>query len=125
MPSCRSEGSLPLPVGWPVRSGSGDDPTVAARAHQELTAGSPGYIPLEALTPDQQLLRVLLEDDQAAFEQALAHRLVQHRQSASPDAAPRSLLPHKTIALAALAVQVHGWDVRVRSGYLPQALLVL
>ncbi|WP_369229051.1 immunity 49 family protein [Streptomyces sp. R21] len=78
---------------------------------------------LGALTPDQQLLRVLLEDDQAAFEQALAHRLVQHRQSASPDAAPRSLLPHKTIALAALAVQVHGWDVRVRSGYLPQALL--
>jgi hypothetical protein len=78
---------------------------------------------LGALTPDQQLLRVLLEDDQAAFEQALAHRLIQHRQSASPDAAPRSLLPHKTIALAALAVQVHGWDLRVRSGYLPQALL--
>ena len=74
---------------------------------------------LGALAPDQQLLRVLLEDDQVAFEQALAHCLVQHRQSASPDAAPRSLLPHKTIALAALAVQVHGWDVRVRSGYLP------
>ncbi|GAA2415960.1 immunity 49 family protein [Streptomyces coeruleofuscus] len=75
------------------------------------------------LTPDQQLLRVLLEDDQSAFEQALSHRLVQHRESAPPDAAPRSLLPQKTIALAALAVQVHGWALRVRSAYLPQALL--
>ncbi|GGW35306.1 immunity 49 family protein [Streptomyces griseoloalbus] len=78
---------------------------------------------LGALTPDQQLLRVLLEDDQPAFEQALAHRLVQHRESAPPDAAPRSLLPQKAIALAALAVQVHGWDLRVHSAYLPQALL--
>ncbi|MFH9060342.1 immunity 49 family protein [Streptomyces coeruleorubidus] len=75
------------------------------------------------LTPDQQLLRVLLEDDQPAFEQALSHRLVQHRESAPPDAAPRSLLPQKTIALAALAVQVHGWALRVQSAYLPQALL--
>jgi hypothetical protein len=77
----------------------------------------------DELTPDQQLLRVLLEDDQAAFEQALAHRLVQHRESTPSGAAPRSLLPHKTIALAALAVQVHGWDLRVQSAYLPQALL--
>ncbi|WP_329060197.1 immunity 49 family protein [Streptomyces sp. NBC_01429] len=78
---------------------------------------------LGALTPDQQLLRVLLEDNQAAFEQALEHRLVQHRESAPPDAAPRSLLPQKTIALTALAVQVHAWDVRVQSAYLPQGLL--
>ncbi|MEU6908678.1 immunity 49 family protein [Streptomyces coeruleorubidus] len=78
---------------------------------------------LGALTPDQQLLRVLLEDDQSAFEQALSHRLVQHRESAPPDAAPRSLLPQKTVALAALAVQVHGWALRVRSAYLPEALL--
>ncbi|MEN8656312.1 immunity 49 family protein [Streptomyces sp. 21So2-11] len=78
---------------------------------------------LGALTLDQQLLRVLLEDDQPAFEQALAHRLVQHRESAPPGAAPRSLLPQKTIVLAALAVQVHGWDLRVQSAYLPQALL--
>ncbi|WP_434587382.1 immunity 49 family protein [Streptomyces sp. A5-4] len=78
---------------------------------------------LGALTPDQQLLRVLLEDDQAAFEQALTRRLVQHRESAPLDAAPRSLLPQKTIALAALAVQVHGWDLRVQSAYLPQDLL--
>ncbi|MGY3202605.1 immunity 49 family protein [Streptomyces sp. TE5632] len=78
---------------------------------------------LGTLTPDQRLLRVLLEDDQSAFEQALAHRLAQHRESAPPDAALRSLLPQKTIALAALAVQVHGWDLRVRSAYLPTALL--
>ncbi|MGW8685008.1 immunity 49 family protein [Streptomyces sp. NPDC055817] len=78
---------------------------------------------LDALTPDQRLLHVLLEDDQLAFEQALEHRLVQHRESAPSDAAPRSLLPHKTIALAALAVQAHGWDLRVQSAYLPQAML--
>ncbi|WP_406110375.1 immunity 49 family protein [Streptomyces sp. NBC_01003] len=78
---------------------------------------------LDALTPDQRLLHVLLEDDQLAFEQALEHRLVQHRESAPSDAAPRSLLPHKSIALAALAVQAHGWDLRVQSAYLPQAML--
>ncbi|WP_268831152.1 immunity 49 family protein [Streptomyces platensis] len=78
---------------------------------------------LDALTPDQRLLRVLLEDDQLAFEEALEQRLVQHRESAPSDAAPRSLLPYKTIALAALAVQVHGWDLRVRSAYLPPAML--
>lgn len=78
---------------------------------------------LGGLTPDQRLLRVLLEDNQPAFEQALVHRLDQHRQNAPSDAAPRSLLPHRTIALAALAVQVHGWDLHVQSGYLPQALL--
>lgn len=27
------------------------------------------------------------------------------------------------LALAALAVQVHGWELRVRSGYLPHSLL--
>lgn len=75
------------------------------------------------LTPDQRLLRVLLEDDQTAFEEALVHRLTQHRESASPDGALRGLLPQKTIALAALAVQVHGWDLAVRSAYLPQGLL--
>ncbi|MCX4673584.1 immunity 49 family protein [Streptomyces sp. NBC_01381] len=78
---------------------------------------------LDTLTPDQQLLRVLVEDDQSAFEQALARRLVQHRESTPPDAAPRSLLPHKTIALAALAVQVHDWVLRIQSAYLPQTLL--
>jgi len=75
------------------------------------------------LTPDQRLLRVLLENDQSAFEWALVRRLVQLRELASCDSAPRSQLPVKTIALAALAVQIHGWDLRVRSPYLPQALL--
>lgn len=27
------------------------------------------------------------------------------------------------LALATLAVQVHGWELRVRSGYLPHSLL--
>jgi hypothetical protein len=78
---------------------------------------------LGALTPDQRLLRVLVEDDQPAFERALVHRLDEHRVSAPSDAAPRSLLPHKTIALTVLAVRVHGWELRVASTYVPQALL--
>lgn len=78
---------------------------------------------LGELTQDQRLLRVLLEDNQPAFEQALAERLDRHRESTPAGAPPRSLLPHRTIALAALAVQVHGWDLRVRSPYLPPALL--
>lgn len=104
---------------------SGDRPPAALCMPEvdERLDGALRLNALGALTPDQRLLRVLLEDDQPAFEQALAHRLVQHRESAPPDAAPRSLLPQKTIALAALAVQVHGWDLRVHSAYLPQALL--
>ncbi|MGW7260706.1 immunity 49 family protein [Streptomyces sp. NPDC054834] len=103
----------------------GDWPSVAMRM-PEVDERLDAVLELNAvgaLTPDQQLLRILLEDNQLAFEQALAHRLVQHQQSAPSDAAPRSLLPHKTIALAALAVQVHGWDLHVQSAYLPQALL--
>lgn len=105
-----------LPRHWP--SVTLCKPTAGERAEatRQLDA-------LDALTPDQCLLRVLVEDDQSAFEQALGHRLVQQRESAPSDAAPRSLLPQKTIALAALAVQVHGWSLRVQSAYLPQALL--
>ncbi|GHJ37078.1 immunity 49 family protein [Streptomyces sp. TS71-3] len=76
-----------------------------------------------ALTPDQRLLRVLLDDDRHAFEQALVARLVEHRESVGPDPAPRTLLPVGALALAALAVQVHGWEPGVRSGYLPASLL--
>jgi hypothetical protein len=76
-----------------------------------------------ALTPDQRLLRALLIGDQAGFEYVLADRLVQYRQSAPQDAPPRSLLPVVTIAMAALAVQVHAWELNLRSGYLPQTLL--
>ncbi|WP_328707668.1 hypothetical protein [Streptomyces mesophilus] len=39
------------------------------------------------------------------------------------DAAPCDLLPVMPIALAGLAVQVHGWALRIRSGYLPKYLL--
>ncbi|MCX4803902.1 immunity 49 family protein [Streptomyces sp. NBC_01214] len=76
-----------------------------------------------ALTADQRLLRVLLDDDQPAFEQALTNRLLEHRDGAGPDAAPRTLLPVTAVALAALAVQAHGWELNVRSGYLPADLL--
>ncbi|MFD4740774.1 immunity 49 family protein [Streptomyces virginiae] len=74
-------------------------------------------------TPDQRLLRVLLDDDQAAFERALAGRLLEHRDSAGADAEPRTLLPVTVVALAALAVHAHGWELNVRSGYLPASLL--
>ncbi|MFI6688300.1 hypothetical protein [Streptomyces sp. NPDC050485] len=39
------------------------------------------------------------------------------------DAAPRSLLPLAAVPSAALAVQVHGWEPRISSGYLPAVLL--
>ncbi|MFB7404494.1 Imm49 family immunity protein [Streptomyces rubiginosohelvolus] len=46
-----------------------------------------------------------------------------HRESVGPAPTPRSLLPLDTLALAALAVQVHGWELGVRSRYLPAELL--
>ncbi|MDI3405079.1 immunity 49 family protein [Streptomyces cavernicola] len=104
------------PAGWPrepLREPTADERRAAAG---QLDAAGP-------LSPDRQLLRVLLDDDQDAFEQALAARLVQHRESVGPDPAPRSLLPVGALALAALAVQVHGWDLAVRSGYLPPRFL--
>ncbi|MFG2994847.1 immunity 49 family protein [Streptomyces sp. NPDC048257] len=83
-----------------------------ADAARELDAAGP-------LTPDQRLLRVLLDDDRAAFEAALVSRLVEYRESRRPDASPRSLLPMGVLALVTLAGHVHGWELRVRSGYLP------
>ncbi|MEU2180878.1 immunity 49 family protein [Streptomyces thermolilacinus] len=105
-----------LPRHWPSVTLCKPTADEHAEATRQLDA-------LDALTPDQRLLRVLLEDDQSAFEEALAHALIQHRESAPSDAAPRSLLPQQTIALAALAVHVHGWDLRVESAYLPQSML--
>jgi len=88
----------------------------AAAAHRLDTAGP--------LTPDQQLLRVLLDDDQQAFEEALEARLIRHHEdSASPAAAPRTLLPIPIVALAALATRQHGWTLATTSGYLPPGLL--
>ncbi|WP_424571433.1 Imm49 family immunity protein [Streptomyces sp. CH-036] len=53
----------------------------------------------------------------------MADRLDAYRESVGPAPAPRSLLPLDTLALAALAVQVHGWERGVRSGHLPAELL--
>ncbi|MFE6177158.1 immunity 49 family protein [Streptomyces sp. NPDC056464] len=105
-----------LPRDWPtvpLRKPDGDERAAAARRLDEV--GS--------LSPDQRLLRVLLDDDREAFERALVARLVEHRQSVGPDPAPGTLLPVGTLALAALAVQVHGWEPSVRSGCLPHGLL--
>ncbi|MEU2392886.1 immunity 49 family protein [Streptomyces sp. NPDC007369] len=106
---------------------AGDWPTVplrkpdtAERAEAAVRLDAAG-----ALTPDQRLLRVLLDDDRHSFGEALAARLVEHREGVGPDPAPRTLLPVGPLALAALAVQVHGWEPGVRSGYLPQELLGL
>ncbi len=105
-----------LPSGWPKAPLCKPDAGQRAAAAGALDAAGP-------LTPDQRLLRVLLDDDRQAFEEALVARLVAHRESAGADAAPRSLLPVGPLALAALAVQVHGWELGVRSGYLPPDLL--
>ncbi|GGT34100.1 hypothetical protein GCM10010271_42780 [Streptomyces kurssanovii] len=105
-----------LPRDWPTMTLRKPDAGERATAARRLDAAA-------ALTPDQRLLRVLLDDDQPAFEQALVARLVEHRESVGPDPAPRTLLPVGTIALAALAVQVHGWKLEVRSGYLPHGML--
>ncbi|MBK6043074.1 immunity 49 family protein [Streptomyces sp. MBT55] len=104
------------PRHWPTVTLRKPDADERAEAAAALDA-------VDAPTPDQQLLRVLLDDRQDAFEQALADRLDAYRESVGPDPAPRTLLPLDTLALAALAVQVHGWELGVRSGYLPAELL--
>lgn len=76
-----------------------------------------------ALDADQQLLRVLLGDDQPLFEQALAERLLEHRAGVGPGPAPRTLLPVGAAAVAALASLAHGWQLGIRSAYLPDSLL--
>jgi hypothetical protein len=109
-----------LPRDWPtvpLRKPDAGERAEAARRLDEVG---------DALSADQRLLRVLLDDDQHAFEDALVARLVVYRESVEADAgdpAPRSLLPLGTLALACLAVQVHGWELGVRSGYLPYGLL--
>lgn len=92
------------------------DRQARVRAALRLDAAAP-------LTPDQHLLRVLLDDAQPAFEQALADRLDRYREDIGDDPAPRTLLPLTAIALANLAVLAHGWRLDVRSGYLPEGLL--
>ncbi|MDX5577357.1 MULTISPECIES: Imm49 family immunity protein [Streptomyces] len=105
-----------LPRHWPtvpLRRPDADERQRAAAALD--AAGAP--------KPDQRLLRVLLDDEQHAFEAALADRLDSYRESQGPDSAPRTLLPLDALALAALAVQAHGWELGVRSRYLPPELL--
>ncbi|MEV5241930.1 immunity 49 family protein [Streptomyces cinnamoneus] len=105
-----------LPRDWPTVPLRRPDANERTEAARRLDAAGP-------LTKDQRLLRVLLDGDQHVFEQALAARLTEHRESLGPDPAPRTLLPLGPIALAALAVQVHGWELDVRSGYLPPGIL--
>ncbi|MGG2464202.1 immunity 49 family protein [Streptomyces sp. RGM 3693] len=111
-----TEGPGHLPHDWPTMTLCKPDADERAEAARRLDAAGP-------LTPDQRLLRVLLDDDQGAFEQDLVARLREHRESVGSDPAPRSLLPLGALALAALAVQVHGWELGVQSGYLPHDLL--
>ncbi|EFL16712.1 Imm49 family immunity protein [Streptomyces sp. C] len=113
-----TESTSHLPSGWPTVPLCKPDAATRAAAAAALDAAGP-------LTADQRLLRVLLDDDRAAFETALADRLTAHRESARAEAdpAPRTLLPLGPLALAALAVQTHQWELGVRSGYLPPELL--
>ncbi|WP_326647382.1 immunity 49 family protein [Streptomyces sp. NBC_01750] len=105
-----------LPRDWPTVTLCKPDADERAEAARHLDAAGP-------LTPDQRLLRILLDDDQHAFEQALVARLIEHRESVGSDPAPSTLLPLGALTLAALAVQVHGWELGVRSGYLPHGML--
>ncbi|MGW5903592.1 immunity 49 family protein [Streptomyces althioticus] len=109
-----------LPRDWPTVPLRKPDAQERAEAARRLDVVG------DALSADQRLLRVLLDDDQHAFEDALTARLTAYRESVQAEAgdpAPRSLLPLGTLALACLAVQVHGWELGVRSGYLPSGLL--
>ncbi|WP_436980027.1 Imm49 family immunity protein [Streptomyces sp. enrichment culture] len=105
-----------LPKHWPTVPLRKPDPGERAEAARALDAAG-------ELTPDQKLLRVLLDDDRTAFETALAARLALYPQEVGPDPAPRTLLPLGALALAALALQVHGWEPAVDSPYLPRTLL--
>ncbi|MGW0208359.1 Imm49 family immunity protein [Streptomyces sp. NPDC003233] len=107
----RYPGALPGPV--PLDKPDAD---ARARAAERLDAAG-------TLDPDQRLLRVLLDDDQSIFEQALAERLLEHRAGVGTDPAPRTLLTVRTAAVAALASLAHGWQLAIQSAYLPDSLL--
>ena len=110
-----TEASGHLPRDWtvPLRK---PDTGERAEAARRLDA-------VGRLAPGQRLLRALLDDDQHTFEQALVAQLVEHRDNAGPHPAPRTLLPVGAVAVAALAIQVHGWELSVQFGYLPHAML--
>ncbi|MEU8927497.1 immunity 49 family protein [Kitasatospora sp. NPDC048545] len=112
----RSPWVAPGPV--PLRK-----PDAGERAAAAAALDAAGAAWADGLSQDQMLLRVLLEDDREAFEEALATRLARHRTGTPSTARPRTLLPVVPIALAALAVQAHGWELGTTSGYLPAALV--
>ncbi|WP_306367984.1 Imm49 family immunity protein [Nocardiopsis sp. CC223A] len=99
-------------------------PEVALRrpTGSELEAAVRAMDSAGKLSREQTLLRVLLNDNQSRFEDALADHLDRYRQEmgTAPDPAPRTLLPVGVIAVVALAVQVHGWRVDPGSEYVPQ-----
>ncbi|MFJ4980354.1 Imm49 family immunity protein [Streptomyces coeruleorubidus] len=103
-------GAVPGPV--PLNK---PGPEARARAASRLDATG-------TISPDQRLLRILLDNDQPALEQALEARLLQHRESAGADPAPLTLLPVRVIAVATLASLAHGWQLSVQSPYLPDSL---
>ncbi|MFF8601440.1 immunity 49 family protein [Streptomyces sp. NPDC015232] len=108
------EGRVPGAVSGPVPLAK---PNAVERARAAARLDGAGR-----LSPDQRLLRVLLDDDQGAFEEALGERLVAHREGVGADPAARSLLPLGPVTLAALARLAHGWQLGVRSAYLPEGL---
>ncbi|MFJ3514020.1 immunity 49 family protein [Streptomyces sp. NPDC090131] len=75
--------------------------------------------------PTTVLLSQLVEGDEESFNLALADALEAHR--AYHEVADRSDEPAASVNLDALALACHarrrGWDIRVESPYLPQALL--
>ncbi|MFB4194005.1 immunity 49 family protein [Streptomyces carpaticus] len=105
-----------LPKHWPTVPLRKPGPDERAEAARVLDAAG-------GLSQDQRLLRVLLDDDRPAFEDALAARLAVYPGELGEDPAPRTLLPLDTLAVAALAVQTHRWDLAVPSGYLLPGLL--
>ncbi|WCN05104.1 Imm49 family immunity protein [Streptomyces sp. M92] len=109
----RCPGAFPGPV--PV-----DKPDTEARARAAERLDEAG-----ALNADQRLLRVLLDDDRPVFEQAMAERLLEHRAGVGPGPgpAPLTLLTVGAAAVAALASLAHGWQLGIRSAYLPDSLL--
>ncbi|MFJ2744861.1 immunity 49 family protein [Streptomyces sp. NPDC087440] len=114
-----TEASGHRPGDWPTTALRKPDAAERAAAARDLDAASAST----PATPDQRLLRVLLDDDRPAFEAALTDRLVRLSTETPAAAPPRTLLPLLTIALTALAVQVHGWQLDLESHYLPESLI--
>ncbi|MEV6067421.1 Imm49 family immunity protein [Nocardia sp. NPDC052001] len=68
------------------------------------------------------MLRALLADDEAAFEQEREKWLAWHREQFGADPEPRDLLPLPVMGLTALAVHAHGWRAQADTGWLPPGL---